>query len=198
MIKLHDLTKRFGDKCVIDRLTLTLPQSGIVALMGPSGCGKTTLLRLLAGLEAPNEGEITRDYRRVAVAFQEPRLIPWLTVKENLTFVLENTPDADKIAREYLSSFELSAVENEKPGALSGGMRQRVSLARALAVGADLLLLDEPFSGLDTPLKERIAPLIKKANPQGLSVVVTHDQKDAALLGATVLSCNQTPIHTLK
>ena len=193
MIKLHDLTKRFGDKCVIDRLTLTLPQSGIVALMGPSGCGKTTLLRLLAGLEVPNEGEITRDYRRVAVAFQEPRLIPWLSCRENVRFVLDAPRDVDEI----LEALELKIAAEQLPSALSGGMKQRVSLARALAFGGDLLLLDEPFSALDAALKVRIAPLIKTANPTGLTVVISHDEKDAELLGAQILHLAGSPVNAI-
>lgn len=198
MIKLENLCKRFGDHAVIEGLSYTLPDKGIFALMGPSGLGKTTLLRLLAGLEQPSNGTLESDHKRVSVAFQEPRLISWLDCKENITFVLSENNGSSEIADSFLKKLELSAVANARPETLSGGMKQRLSLARALAFGGDLLLLDEPFTGLDAALKERIAPLIKAANPNGLTIVITHDKTEAALLGATVLHCEGAPMNTLR
>ena len=198
MIKLENLCKRFGDHTVIEGLSYTFPDRGILALMGPSGLGKTTLLRLLAGLEQPSSGTLASDHKRVSVAFQEPRLISWLNSKDNITFVLSDDNDSSKIADNFLGKLELSAVSAARPDTLSGGMKQRLSLARALAFGGDLLLLDEPFTGLDAALKERIAPLIKEANPNGLTIVITHDQTEAELLGATILHCEGAPMNALR
>ena len=188
MIELKNVTRRYADNTVLENLCCTLPKSGMIALMGPSGCGKTTLLRLLAGLDRPDEGEITNDFARVSFAFQEPRLAPFLTVEENVKLVLPKTPERDRIVSDWLAAMELSEVRGAYPRTLSGGMQQRLSLARALAFGGDLLLLDEPFSALDEALKARIIPLIAAANPTGLTVLVTHDRADAERLGATILT----------
>ena len=198
MIELLDVTRRFGAHTVIESLSHTFPERGIVALMGPSGSGKTTLLRLLAGLDRPNGGEVKNGYNRTAVAFQEPRLIPWLTCEENLRFVLQNENGAAEKAAALLRAVELEEVRNALPRALSGGMRQRVSLARALCVGADLLLLDEPFAGLDKELKSRLYPLIAGANLSGLTVIVTHDKSEAEALGAKILYLFGSPVTALR
>ena len=139
MLKLQNLTKRFGEKTVIENLTHAFPDAGAVALMGPSGCGKTTLLRLIAGLEKPDDGTVEKEGLRISYAFQEPRLAPTLTCRENVALVLEKGKDA--AVDELLSAFELQEAAAQYPAALSGGMRQRVSLARALAYGGDVLLV---------------------------------------------------------
>ena len=196
MLKLLELTKKYGEKTVIDRLTHTFPASGAVALMGPSGCGKTTLLRLIAGLEKPDGGTVEKDLR-LSYAFQEPRLVPTLTCRENVTLVLPKDRDP-AAADDLLTAFELGDAACQLPAALSGGMRQRVSLARALAYGGDVLLLDEPFSALDEALKARVAAVIRERTKNALLLMVTHDEGDAALLGATVLHCTGTPFGKLQ
>ena len=198
MLTLHDLSFSRGDKAVIKSLTYTFKSTGIIVISGPSGIGKTTLLHLLAGLLKPSGGSVEGHYRKVAVAFQEPRLLNWLNAKENINFVLPKDNQGSNIASELLAAFDLSAKENSLPSALSGGEKQRLSLARALAVKADLLLLDEPFSALDEALKARTAAVIKAANKEGLTIVVSHDKEAARLLDAEVLSLDSTPITTLK
>ncbi len=193
MIELKKLSFSYGEKEVLKDLHYTFPDKGIFAIMGGSGEGKTTLLRLLAALEKPSAGEIKSTHKKVAFAFQEPRLLPWLNSAENLDFVLPSEAQKTALVAKLLKDFELEDCAKKLPSELSGGMKQRLSLARALAVKADLLLLDEPFSALDTALKERIAPLIKSANPEGLTVIVTHDERDAELLGAKVLTLKGTP-----
>lgn len=188
MIKLENVSFSYGEKQVLKGLNYTFPSKGVFAIMGASGEGKTTLLRLLAGLERPSAGEITSTHRKTAVAFQEPRLIPWLDCENNIKFVLSKENNSSNTVSSTLRAFELESYEKTLPGALSGGMKQRLSLSRALCVEADLLLLDEPFSALDTALKKRVAPLIKDANPEGLTIIVTHDQQDAELLGAQILT----------
>ena len=197
MLKLLELTKKYGEKTVVDRLTHTFPASGAVALMGPSGCGKTTLLRLIAGLEKPDGGTVEKEGLRLSYAFQEPRLVPTLTCRENVMLVLEKGQDP-AVADELLTAFELQEAACQFPAALSGGMRQRVSLARALAYDGDVLLLDEPFSALDEALKARVAAVIRERSKKALLLMVTHDEGDAALLGAAVLHCTGTPLGKLQ
>ena len=198
MLELFDVTRRFGDKTVLEHLSHTFPDRGIVALMGPSGCGKTTLLRLLAGLDQPDAGSVRSMYGKTAVAFQESRLLPWLNCEDNVKIVLPKENGSSESVDEILAKLELSEAAKLLPNALSGGMKQRVSLARALVFGADLLLLDEPFSALDDARKKRIAPLIRAANPNGLTILITHDRADADLLGAMVLELDGIPVRSLK
>ena len=198
MIELKNLSFSYGEKSVLKELNHTFPDKGIFAVMGGSGEGKTTLLRLLCGLEKPQSGEIESTYKKISVAFQEPRLLPWMTAENNLNFVLPKEKAASKTAQELLRDFELEACAEMLPHELSGGMKQRLSLARALAMEADLLLLDEPFSALDAALKARVAPLVKNANKEGLTIVITHDKRDAALLGAKVLTLKSDTISFLE
>ncbi len=198
MTELQGLTHRYGEHTVLENLSYSFAKTGIVALMAPSGLGKTTLLRLLAGLEAPTHGKIKTDCKKIAVSFQEPRLVPWLTCEENIRFVLSADESTHDRVHDLLQALELSDVADALPDTLSGGMKQRVSLARALAYGGDLLLLDEPFSALDTALKERILPLVKNANPQGLTLVVTHSIEEAMALEAKILLLEGTPVNVLR
>ena len=197
MIKLDNVTRRFGDKTVLSDLSFTLPDKGIFALMGPSGSGKTTLLRLLAGLDKPDSGYIESTHQKIAVAFQEHRLLPWLNCLDNLKLVLPKDNECSIIAMKWLEALELTDAATLYPKALSGGMKQRLSLARALCYGGDLLLLDEPFSALDEGLKERIIPLIREAGRGALTVVITHNRAEAEALGATVLETVGDPITAL-
>ena len=120
--------------------------------------------------------------------------MPWLTVLENVMLVLPDGADNEETARQCLAALELETAANQYPAALSGGMKSRVSLARALAFGGDLLLLDEPFAGLDEGLKARIAPTIRAANREGLTITVSHNKDDAALLGANILTLTGSPV----
>ena len=197
MIRLHNVSFSYGEKSVLKDLSYTFPDRGVFAVMGGSGEGKSTLLRLLGGLEKPCEGEIRNTHQKTALAFQEVRLIPWLSCLDNVNFVLSKQEQDLGIAPNILKDLELGAYLNKLPDELSGGMKQRVSLARALATEADLLLLDEPFSALDEALKARVARLVKNANPNGLTIIVTHDKQDAELLGAKVLTLKNAPSSVL-
>ena len=193
MIKLDNVTFAYGEKRVLENFSYTFPDKGVFAIMGESGTGKTTLLRLLGGLETPHSGRIESTHAKTAFAFQEPRLIPWLDCQNNINFVLPKEKQGLNIATSLLRDLDLDTYAEKLPNTLSGGMKQRLSLARALAVGADLLLLDEPFSALDEALKERIALRVKEANPRGLTILVTHDKKDAELLDAKILALKSIP-----
>ena len=177
MIKIDGLCVRFGEKQVLSQFSEELPDSGVVMLFGESGVGKTTLLRVLCGLVKPQAGTVTGlADRKISVVFQEPRLIEHLTALENVAIVSDR-----QTAKDLLLKLNLEEETDERAGKLSGGQKQRVSLARAFAFSDDVVLLDEPFSGLDEQNKERAARLIRTAK---LAIVVSHDASDAERLTA--------------
>ena len=186
MIEVHDLTVTYDGRDVLQHVTLTVPDGAHIALMGPSGCGKTTLLRVLAGLRAPDGGSVRVSPGRIACVFQEPRLLPWRTAAENVNAVLSDRAQTMPQARAWLERLELGEAAEQYPAALSGGMQQRVAIARALAYDAPVLLLDEPFRALDAALRARVIASIA-AETQGRTLVLaTHDPADADALGCTV------------
>lgn len=186
MIEAHDLTVTYDGRDVLHNVTLTVPDGAHIALMGPSGCGKTTLLRVLAGLRAPDGGSVRVSPGRMACVFQTPRLLPWRTAAENVNAVLSDRAQTMPQARAWLERLELGEAAEQYPAALSGGMQQRVAIARALAYDAPVLLLDEPFRGLDAALRARVTACIA-AETQGRTLVLaTHDPADADALGCTV------------
>ena len=154
-IHLDHISFEYGRREILSDFTLTLPGVGVTILRGPSGCGKTTLLRLLAGLEQPRSGQITGVCpRETAFLFQENRLLPWRTAEQHLTDVLPR--DRREEAGRWLALTELTGEEHSYPAALSGGMCRRLALARCLALGGRLYLLDEPFAGVDPQRASRI------------------------------------------
>lgn len=174
MIELRNLCLSFGEKEVLEAFSLTLPKSGITALRGPSGCGKTTLLRVMAGLEPLHSGQVSGIApRQTAFLFQENRLLPWRTVEQQLTDVMAR-PDRAK-AREWLELVELEGEEDRFPDQLSGGMGRRLALARCLALGGDLYLLDEPFAGVDPDRAERILMRLRERKLPIL--LISHEEK---------------------
>ena len=154
-IYLDHISFEYGRREILSDFTLTLPGAGVTILRSPSGCGKTTLLRLLAGLEQPRSGRITGVCpRETAFLFQENRLLPWRTAEQHLTDVLPR--DRREEAERWLALTELTGEERSYPAALSGGMCRRLALARCLALGGRLYLLDEPFAGVDPQRASRI------------------------------------------
>lgn len=191
MLKITDLTFAFGKKQIFENFSLTLEKGEILAVMAPSGYGKTTLLGLIAGLLKPQKGEIVNTFEKVAYVFQEPRLFPWLTVKENLLAVIdEKNESATKTVAECLALVGLSDSLDKYPSELSGGMKSRVSLARALAYGGDLFLLDEPFAALDEELRHTLTVKIKDyLRSRGASaILVTHNREDAEKISDRILT----------
>lgn len=193
MLEFRNVTFGYGGRVILRNLSFTLPDGKILAVTGPSGCGKTTLLRLAAGLETPDAGTVLNRAGRIAYAFQEPRLFPWLTVGENVRAVLERTPDADRCAARALADVGLADAAALFPDQLSGGMRSRVSLARALAAGGDLFLLDEPFASLDGNLREELlVPVQRRIRESGASALfVTHQPEDAERFADEVLTLDR-------
>lgn len=185
MLKLNHISHSYGEHTVLRDFDLTLEPGQRVALMGPSGCGKTTLLRIALGLLKPTGGSVENTFSRTAVVFQEPRLLQWRTALENVNLVLNDDKTTISTAETYLKLVELGDSADKYPRELSGGMQQRVALARALAVEGDLLVLDEPFKGLDEALRENMMALVSKTNAAML--LVTHDEEEAASLDCEII-----------
>jgi ABC-type nitrate/sulfonate/bicarbonate transport system ATPase subunit len=182
MICIDGLRFSYGDKLIVDGFTASLGPVTVIA--GPSGCGKTTLLRLIAGLEKPQGGTVTGVPDRIAVLFQEDRLLPWLTARQNVAAVLQG--GTESAAADWLNRVELGGELDSYPDNLSGGQKRRVALARALAYGGGLLILDEPFKGFDPALTERMAALI--LSQQVPVIAALHAPEEMALLGGEVIS----------
>lgn len=186
MIELKSITVSYGNQVVLKEQDLTVSAGERIALMGPSGCGKTTLLRLIAGLKKPAAGSASIHTDRISCLFQEPRLLPWLTAEENVNAVLSDSAPTLPEARKWLVAMDLSEAAKKYPQELSGGMQQRVSLARALAYGGDILLLDEPLKGLDTETKTVMIRLISEHTRGKTLLLSTHDREDAEALTDTL------------
>ena len=199
MLKVEKLRcSLMGDDIVRD-LDLTIQAGEAVCLYGPSGCGKTTVLRIIAGLIDFDSGLIEQGFRRISYLFQEPRLLPWRTLWEN---VLLTTPQPESGAvrervRAILQRLHLAEADWRKyPHELSGGMRQRAALARALAGEPDLLLLDEPFSALDYELKLGLYRWMNELVDGGMAVImVSHDRYEALKLAQRIYLLDHKPAH---
>lgn len=184
-IEIKNLYKSYGDLIICQDFNITLEEKKITGILGPSGCGKTTLLNIIAGLEEYQRGSIKGlEGKTFSYIFQEDRLLPWSTVKENIRFVLDSIYDeemAEKVANQYIDMVGLKEYANYYPRQLSGGMKQRVAIARAFAYPADILLMDEPFKGLDLELKTGlIQSFLKLWNQDKRTVIfVTHDMDEA-------------------
>ncbi|HHY16963.1 MAG TPA: ATP-binding cassette domain-containing protein [Firmicutes bacterium] len=181
MIKLTNLSKRFPTVQVLDSLSLELPERGIIAFMGPSGSGKTTLFRLISGLLPPDSGSVEAP-ERCSFVFQEDRLLPWSSVQENIEIVLDRQQQRAGVARRLLVELGLGGTENQSIQELSGGMRRRVAIGRALAYDAPLLLMDEPFKGLDSATKRQVMDIIALQASERLILLSTHDPLEALYL----------------
>lgn len=202
-VELHDLTKRHGtgpnSTLALDRLDLTVNPGEFVCLVGASGCGKSTLLSLLAGLTQPTAGELNLSTERTALMFQDATLMPWLTVGENvdLALRLRGVPRGerpDQVA-DLLGLVHLAGLQKKRPHELSGGMRQRVSLARMLAQQADLVLMDEPFGALDAMTRDAMHDELERiwAEHDLTVLFVTHNVREAVRLGQRVLLMSSRP-----
>ena len=168
---------------MLEDCSLTLPKEGLTGFTGPSGCGKTTLLRLLGGLERPEKGSISGvEGRKTAFLFQENRLLPWRTAAQHITDVLPRARWGE--AEDWLRFAELEGEGDRYPASLSGGMARRLALARCAALGGELLLLDEPFTGVDG---ERRGRLMERLRGLGVPIIlVSHEEEVLALCDRVV------------
>ena len=172
-MKIQHLCKSFDDRVVLDHVSLTLESGGTACLMAPSGRGKTTLLRCIAGLDLPE---------RIGYVFQEDRLCDGFSAVDNIRLVTGRAMDEGEICR-HLKELGLADSLGQPVRELSGGMRRRVSIGRAVCFGAGLLLLDEPFTGLDDATRQQTADYILRHRSGAAILCVTHDREDAAALG---------------
>ena len=171
-MKIHNLTKFFDKKLVFDNFSIEIPENKITVIAGESGCGKTTLLRIIAGLDNSYKGEIIKESNKISYVFQEPRLFNAITVRQNLELVEKNTSLS---IDETLSIVELQNDKNTYPNELSGGMKMRLSLARALYYNGDIFIMDEPFSALDNDMKNRIIPKVFDLIKGKTVIIVSHN-----------------------
>ena len=214
-IEVKNINKRFGDFVALNNVSLDFPAGELTALLGPSGCGKTTLLRIIAGLEHPDSGQVLLDSndashrhvreRQVGFVFQHYALFKHMTVFENVAFGLRVKPRAerpseDQIRRkvkELLELVQLDWLADRYPPQLSGGQRQRIALARALAVEPRVLLLDEPFGALDAKVRKELRRWLRRLHDElhVTSIFVTHDQEEALEVADRVVVINQGRIE---
>ena len=213
LLEVRNLSKSYGVNgkkiIALQNISFTLETREFLSIVGPSGCGKSTLLRILMGLEEATEGEIIYKNKKIneenpkfAMVFQSPSLFPWLTVQENVEIVLEplgiEPEEREAIAKKYLSIVGLDGFENAYPKELSGGMKQRVGLARALAVDPEILLMDEPFSSLDSltadALREEVLLLWSDPSiPPDSVILVTHNIDEAVLMSDRIIILSSRP-----
>ena len=217
------MTRRFGQRLAVDGVNLDVKRGDVLCLLGPSGCGKSTTLRIAAGLERPDSGQVFAggrlvegngfheppETRRIGLMFQDYALFPHLTAKQNVAFGLAKLPrsERERRAEEELARVGMAALKNAYPHTLSGGEQQRVALARMLAPKPDVVLMDEPFSGLDSALRDEVrSGTLQRLKEAGSAVVmVTHDPDEAMRVGdyvalmraGRIVQCG-TPAHVYR
>ncbi|MHC1779889.1 MAG: ABC transporter ATP-binding protein [Bacteroidales bacterium] len=200
---IKDLNKKFDELILFKDFNVELEESTITCILGPSGCGKTTLLNIIGGITEPESGSLIGfDYKVFSYIFQEPRLLPWKTVRGNIEFVLDEGLSRHEKRRQALDLIRLVDLENFAsyyPSQLSGGMRQRVSIARAFACHSDIILMDEPLSGLDSSLKQNMIKWFSGIwRADGRTVIfVTHNVDEALLLGNEVVVLSKAPVRII-
>lgn len=202
-LEIKNLYKDFDGVSLYRDFSLGFAEGTITCILGPSGCGKTTLLNIIGKLLAPDSGDLIGfDGKAVSYIFQDPRLLPWKTVEENIRFVLRKSlseKEQQRKVNQLISLVELNGFAGYYPSKLSGGMRQRVSIARAFAFPSDIILMDEPLKGLDIKLKLnliRTISMVWQADKRTV-IFVTHDVDEALLLGNEIVVLSQAPVKIL-
>lgn len=191
----------YGETEILQDINLEIKEGEFLVLMGPSGSGKSTLLRMLANLSKPKSGQILFDSPLdLAVVFQDYSLFPWLTAEENIVLALKqklkkNKKELQHLAEQYLTLVQLENATKKYPGEMSGGMRQRAAIARALSVGSDIVLMDEPFGALDPLTRIQLQDLILQINhdQKRTIVFVTHDVEEAIILADRIVMFSPGP-----
>ncbi|MET3577280.1 ABC-type nitrate/sulfonate/bicarbonate transport system ATPase subunit [Mesorhizobium robiniae] len=206
-VQFFDTAKAFGPVDVVRKTDLGLDRNSLVVFLGPSGCGKTTLMRMVGGLDEPSSGSIlvggekvVGPDRRRGMVFQSYSSFPWLTVEKNIAFGMRYRKDlgaaeqAERM-RHYLELFGLADFAGSYPNRISGGMRQRVAIARTLAAGSDVLLMDEPFGALDALTRERLQVELRQIQirEEKTIIFVTHDVEEAVFLADRIILFSRRP-----
>lgn len=203
-LKLENIAKSYGDRIILDQFSLEFKPGSITCLFGPSGCGKTTLLNLIGGITPVDAGFVNGfGEEKISYIFQETRILPWKTVLGNVVFpLIDKLPGIQAIetARKFLQLVGLENEENFYPYQLSGGMKQRVSIARAFAFPGSLILMDEAFQNLDNTLKYNILDsFLRIWKEDGRTVIfVTHDIDEAIKLGQEIIFLNHNPLRIIR
>jgi NitT/TauT family transport system ATP-binding protein len=186
-IELIRITKRYQQNLVLNEVSLSFQGGCINCLMGPSGIGKTTLMNIVMGLEQPDSGEIRGiKGKRIAAVFQEDRLIEHWDAIENVRLVCDKTVARKQVEQEF-AKVDLTEYENKPVQALSGGMRRRVAIIRAMLFPSDLIIMDEPFKGLDMALKQKLIAYVKEKTEGKTVIIITHDMEEVQLLQANLV-----------
>ncbi|MFA6128461.1 MAG: ABC transporter ATP-binding protein [Bacteroidales bacterium] len=203
-LRLENISKSYGDRPVLDQFTLAFKSGSITCLFGPSGCGKTAILNLIGGISTPDAGIVSGfGEQKISCIFQENRLLPWKTVLGNVLFPLLDKFPIDQAmdsARKFIKLVGLEKEEAYYPRQLSGGMKQRVSIARAFAFPGNLILMDEAFQSLDNTLKYNILDSFLEIWKEDLRTVifVTHDIDEAIKLGQEIIFMNHRPLQVIR
>ncbi|KYH34139.1 aliphatic sulfonates import ATP-binding protein SsuB [Clostridium tepidiprofundi DSM 19306] len=203
-LQIRNLYKSFSTLKIFKNFNMTIHKNKINCILGPSGCGKTTLLNIIAGLESIDSGALVGfENKSLSFIFQEPRLLEWMTVWDNIDFVLKDIFPKQKrqyIITNYLKTVDLLEFKNYYPKELSGGMKQRVSIARAFAYPSDILIMDEPFKGLDNKLKNTLIKSFLRLwlDDKRTIIFVTHDIDESLLLGDDIFILSKNPAHIKK
>ncbi len=198
-LKIRNIVKSYGDLKVLDGISFKVEDGEFVCIVGESGCGKTTLLKIIAGIEKADSGDVIfgstpRSAQRIGFVFQDDRLLPWRTALGNVMFALEAV--GDKNVRKVLDVLKLVGLENFEnyyPKQLSGGMRQRVGIARVLAIDPDILLMDEPFANLDAQTREKMQEELLRIVKDRTVVFVTHSIEEAVFLADKIVVLTPRP-----
>jgi NitT/TauT family transport system ATP-binding protein len=210
-LEFDHLVKAFGEVSVVEDTSLTIARNSLVVFLGPSGCGKTTLMRMAGGLDVPSSGVIRLDgvpvsgpSRRTGMVFQSYSSFPWLTVAGNIAFGMRYRNDLSgeertQRVRHYLKLMGLEDFADIYPSRISGGMRQRVAIARSLAAGSDVLLMDEPFGALDALTREKLQVELRQIQAREAKTIifVTHDVEEAVFLADRIVMLSARPARII-
>ncbi len=202
-LELHLISKAYGGMILFEDFSIGFDEGKITCILGPSGCGKTTLLNIIGGIIPPDSGSVIGFVnQRISYIFQDPRLLPWKTVRENIGFVLsQDLPAAERnsITDRFIRLVELEDFADYYPAKLSGGMRQRVSIARAFAFPSEVILMDEPLKGLDIKLKLNLIRTFSRIweTDRRTVIFVTHDVEESLLLSNEILVMSRPPVQIL-
>lgn len=198
----ENVRKSYGNLKVLDGVSFLVDKGEFVCIIGESGCGKTTILKIIAGIEEMDDGKITFESERMKIGFvfQDDRLLPWKTVYDNIMFAVKaaGVNLNSRMLKKLLETVGLSGFENYYPKQLSGGMRQRAGIARALAIQPDLLLMDEPFASIDAQTRERMQEELLKIVEGKTVVFVTHSIDEAIFLADRIVVFSPRPAKVLK
>lgn len=206
MLRLNDIYKSYDGNVIYSGFNLEIREGVTTGILGPSGCGKTTLLNIIGGVVRPDKGTIEgNDGKTFSYIFQEPRLLPWKTVRQNIEFVLDiyrsknSKTNISEKTDFYLKLVDLQDFADYYPSQLSGGMSQRASIARAFAVPSDIILMDEPFSGIDVNLKKNIIEKFVEIseNDKRTVIYVTHDIDEAIAVSDDIFVLSKSPVKVV-